>query len=72
MFFKKQEGRVAKIEGMMCVHCQKRVENTFASLGIEVKIDLKKKTATFAKTEVSDEQIKKAIESEGYTVISIE
>ncbi|MBQ8725512.1 MAG: heavy metal translocating P-type ATPase [Clostridia bacterium] len=72
MFFKKKEERVAKIDGMMCMHCQKRVENVFAKLGIDVKIDLKKKTATFAKTEVSDEQIKTAIESEGYTVISID
>ena len=72
MLFKKKTGRVAVIDGMMCMHCQKRVENVFAKLGIEVEINLKKKTATFGETEVSNEQIKSAIEAEGYTVISIE
>lgn len=72
MLFKKKTGRVAVIDGMMCMHCQKRVENVFAKLGIEVEINLKKKTATFGETDVSDEQIKSAIEAEGYTVISIE
>ena len=72
MLFKKKNQRVAVIDGMMCVHCQKRVEGVFAKLGIEVEINLKKKTATFAETEISDEQIKSAIEAEGYTVISIE
>ncbi|MBR2337033.1 MAG: heavy metal translocating P-type ATPase [Clostridia bacterium] len=72
MLFKKKSGRIAVIDGMMCMHCQKRVENVFAKLGIEVEINLKKKTATFGETSVSDEQIKSAIEAEGYTVISIE
>ena len=72
MLFKKKTGRVAVIDGMMCVHCQKRVEGVFAKLGIEVEINLKKKTATFGDTEVSNEQIKSAIEAEGYTVISID
>ena len=72
MLFKKKSGRVAVIDGMMCMHCQKRVEGVFAKLGIEVEINLKKKTATFAETEVSNEQIKSAIEAEGYTVISID
>ena len=71
MFFKKKDERVAVIEGMMCQHCQKRVEGVFEKLGIKVEINLKKKTAVFSQTEVSDEQIKKAIESEGYTVVSI-
>ncbi len=72
MLFKKKSGRVAVIDGMMCVHCQKRVESVFARLGIEVEINLKKKTATFGETDIPDEQIKSAIEAEGYTVISIE
>jgi cation transport ATPase len=72
MLFKKKNQRVAVIDGMMCMHCQKRVEGVFAKLGIDVEINLKKKTATFGETEVSNEQIKSAIEAEGYTVISIE
>ncbi|MBQ7373082.1 MAG: heavy metal translocating P-type ATPase [Clostridia bacterium] len=72
MFFKKKDVRVAVIDGMMCAHCQKRVEGIFAKLGISVKIDLKKKTATFDNFDVSSDEIKKAIESEGYTVISID
>ena len=69
---KKVEGKVAKIDGMMCVHCQKRVEDVFKKFGITAQIDLKKKTATYPISDVSDEEIKKAIEAEGYTVISIE
>lgn len=72
MFFKKKEERVFVIDGMMCVHCQKRVENAFASLGIKAEINLKKKTATFAPTDLSDDEIKKVIEGEGYTVISMQ
>lgn len=72
MFFKKKEGKTAVIEGMMCQHCQKRVEGVFEKLGIKVEINLKKKTATFPVTDVTDEQIKSAIEAEGYTVVSIE
>ena len=72
MLFKKKNQRVAVIDGMMCMHCQKRVESVFAKLGISVEINLKKKTATFDETDVSNEQIKSAIEAEGYTVISIE
>ncbi len=71
MFFKKKEGRVAVIEGMMCEHCKKRVENVFAKFGVEVDINLKKKTATF-EGEVSCEELKTAIENEGYTVVSID
>lgn len=75
MLFKKKESnnsRVAVIDGMMCVHCQKRVEGVFAKLGISVKIDLKKKTATFENVEIPSETIKSAIEAEGYTVVSID
>ncbi len=72
MLFKKKEVRVAVIDGMMCAHCQKRVENVFAKFGVAVKIDLKKKTATFDNFEVSADELKKAIESEGYTVVSID
>ena len=71
MFFKKKEGRVAVIEGMMCEHCKKRVENVFAKFGVKVDINLKKKTATF-EGEVSSEELKTAIENEGYTVVSID
>ena len=72
MLFKKKSGRVAVIEGMMCQHCQKRVEGVFAKLGLEVEINLKKKTAVFPESDISNEQIKSAIEAEGYTVVSIE
>ena len=72
MLFKKKEVRVAVIDGMMCVHCQKRVENVFAKFGVQVKIDLKKKTATFDNFEISADELKKAIELEGYTVVSID
>ena len=73
MFFKKKEdGRVFTVEGMMCQHCQKRVEGVFEKFGIKAEINLKKKTVSFPKTDISDEEIKKAIEAEGYTVVSME
>jgi Cu+-exporting ATPase len=72
MLFKKKEGKTMVIEGMMCQHCQSRVEKVFKNFGIDVEINLKKKTAFFPLTEVDDEQIKKAVEAEGYKVVSIE
>ena len=59
------------IDGMMCAHCVKRVTEIFASLGITAQVDLKKKRATFEKTDVSDEEIIKAISDGGYTVKKI-
>lgn len=73
MFFKKkEEGRVFTVEGMMCQHCQKRVEGIFEKFGIKAEINLKKKTVSFPQTDISDEEIKNAIEAEGYTVVSME
>ena len=62
------------IEGMSCGHCVKHVEG--ALMGIinvaSVKVDLQGKKAVIdLNGEVSDSIIKKAIEDNGYDVVSI-
>ncbi len=60
-----------KIKGMSCSHCATRVEK--ASLdGVEAKVDLASNSAklTLAK-ELSNEEIKKAVENVGYEVTEI-
>ena len=76
---KKSEVRVMKenktivyIDGMMCDHCKKRVTEAFKSIGVTADVDVKKKRATFGEANVSDEEIKAAIEAAGYTVKKIE
>lgn len=76
---KKSEVRVMKenktivyIDGMMCDHCKKRVNEAFKSIGVTADVDVKKKRATFGEANASDEEIKSAIEAAGYTVKKIE
>jgi copper chaperone CopZ len=62
-----------KIKGMSCSHCATRVEKALNSLdGVEAKVDLASNSAklTLAK-ELSNEEIKKAVENVGYEVIEI-
>ena len=63
---------IVYIDGMMCQHCVKRVTEAFKSLGVDAVVDLKKKRAAFPQTEVSDEDITKAVSDAGYTVKKIE
>ncbi|WP_068782900.1 copper chaperone CopZ [Paenibacillus phocaensis] len=59
------------VEGMSCNHCVKSVEGAVAGLGAEGKVDLaaKKVDVTFDETKVTLEQIKEAIEDQGYDVV---
>ncbi|HOF98215.1 MAG TPA: heavy metal-associated domain-containing protein [Paludibacteraceae bacterium] len=62
-----------KIKGMSCSHCATRVEKALNSLdGVEAKVDLASNSAklTLAK-ELSNEEIKKAVENVGYEVTEI-
>lgn len=61
------------IEGMSCGHCVKHVKGALEELnGVsKVEVDLASKSATF-EGEVSDADIKAAIEDAGYDVVSIE
>lgn len=62
------------IEGMSCEHCVKHVKNALTELnGVgEVSVDLKGKKAVVEFTgEVSDADLKLAVEDAGYDVVSI-
>ena len=67
--------KVIKIEGMMCPHCEARVKNTLASLS-GVTSAVASHATGYAEIEydknLTDEEIKSAIEAQGYKVISIE
>lgn len=64
-----------KIEGMSCGHCSGHVTKALMELAgvLEVTVDLKDKRALVEATnEVSDEQLKDAVEDAGYDVVAIE
>lgn len=65
--------KVLTIEGMTCENCEIRVENALNRLnGVLCKVNWKKKTATVSySVEVSDEDLKAAVEKRGYQVTSI-
>ncbi len=62
--------QVIKVEGMMCTHCQARVENVCKAVSgtIDAVVDLKKKTVTVT-GDAALEQLKKAITEAGYQVL---
>ena len=63
------------IDGMSCNHCKMTVEKVLRGLdGIEdVEVSLEEKKATIKTSkDVSNEEIKKVIEEEGYEVKSID
>lgn len=74
---KKLENVTAKktviVEGMTCEHCRERVERSIDAIdGAAGKVNLRRKEAiVFLEREVSDEQIRAAIENAGYKVIRI-
>lgn len=65
--------KIVIIEGMTCEHCKNRVEKCINDMdGAAAKVNLKKKQAIVSlEKDVSDEQIKTAIEKAGYTVVEI-
>lgn len=62
------------VEGMTCEHCRDRVERSIDEIdGAAGKVNLKKKEAlVLMEREVSDEEIRAAIEGAGYKVICID
>lgn len=64
---------ILKVEGMSCMHCENAVKNSVGELeGVSsVVVDLKGKTATveYETSQVTLENIKNAIEDQGYDVI---
>ena len=74
---KKLKNIIAKktfiVEGMTCENCKARVERVINDMdGLVAKVNLKKKEVLVSmEREVSDEEIKAAIEKAGYEVIEI-
>ncbi len=61
------------IEGMMCQHCRKRVEDVLNAVsGVSATVDLEKKQATVVTATASKEELIAVIEQAGYTVTNIE
>ena len=61
-----------KIEGMMCQHCQKHVNDALSKMEgvVSVDVNLEAKTATVeADREISREEFKKVIEEAGYGLV---
>ena len=61
------------IDGMTCENCKNRVERFLNDIdGAAAKVHLKKKEAVVSlDREISDEQLRAAVEKAGYTVIAI-
>lgn len=60
------------IEGMMCEHCKKHVEDALIALGLEPEVSLADKKAIIKNVSIDDETLTKAIEDAGYEVKGIE
>lgn len=61
------------IEGMNCGHCVNHVKTALEELGAEnIDVSLEKKSATAEFSDISEKDIKLAIEDAGYDVIDIE
>lgn len=58
------------VEGMSCNHCTSAVEGALSKLGAKGKADLATKTVTveYDEAKLTLEQIKEAIEDQGYDV----
>lgn len=58
------------IEGMMCEHCKKHVEDAFLNLGLNANVSLQDKKAIIDQ-EFDDKKIIDAINDAGYKVKEI-
>ena len=65
--------KTLKVEGMSCHHCTEAVTRAVRALaGVQnVEVSLNKKSAEvrYDETRLSEEDLAKAIEGEGYTVV---
>lgn len=74
---KKLDGVIAKktivIEGMTCENCRNRVESSINKIdGASARVNLKKKTGIVEMSrEVSEEEIRAAVEKAGYRMTEI-
>jgi copper chaperone len=58
------------VEGMSCGHCVQTIEGALNDIGAKGNVDLagKKVTVEYDESRLSLDQIKEAIEDQGYTV----
>jgi Cu+-exporting ATPase len=67
--------KIVHVEGMMCKHCQKAVNNALQAVdgveAVDVSLDDKCAVVTLTK-EVSDAELKSAVEAEDFTVTGVE
>lgn len=74
MFGREKITKTIEIEGMSCMHCAKKVEDTLKVIkGVkQVNVNLEEKKATVVmKQEISNETLKSAVEELGYEVKGI-
>ena len=67
--------KVLKIEGMMCPHCEARVQQCLAAIAGVAEAEVSHKTGTARVTlsaPVSDEVLRDAVTAQGYPVVSVE
>ena len=62
------------IEGMMCNHCKKAVEDALNAIdGVQAVVDLEAKTATVTLSkDVNDQTLTDAVTAKDYKVVSVE
>ena len=61
-----------KVEGMMCMHCQKHVNDALSAMDGVTKVDVDlegKKAAVEADREISMDEFKKVISEAGYEIV---
>ena len=66
--------KTLKIEGMMCNHCKKAVEDALNAIdGVQAVVDLEAKTATVTLSkDVNDQTLTDAVTAKDYKVVSVE
>lgn len=72
---KKKMEKIMKIEGMMCPHCSGRVKKCIEELNGVAEADVSHESGTARVVmleKIDDEKLKKTVEDQGYTVLSIE
>lgn len=70
----KMEEKTMKVKGMSCMHCSNRVEKALNAIsGVEAKVNLAENEVQVKLTRnLSNEELKKAVEDAGYEVASID
>ncbi|KOR89179.1 copper chaperone CopZ [Paenibacillus solani] len=60
-----------KVQGMSCQHCVNSIEGALKEIGVTGKVDLQNDSVdvSFNESEVTMDQIKEAIEEQGYDVL---